>query len=416
MEQLKNAALIESKYSMGMHVVMKTKETNTLVVLMKIAIGVFLLIGLSTVCTAAIHVTKAGWPDPDGSAGKPYHMIEAGIVRAQTAVVNNIVVGPGKYYETFTTDIPCTLEALTGTVTIGKMDYLASTTLEIITLNTHLFGDSPGDSWKDKARAYDIAIKLRDMGAKKPDVVGFQEIWDEDLFFGDDGVTLGIRLRSEYPYGDHGDIGWPGGNSGLALTSLHPIDDFEQRSFGYGTGWDSWANKGWIQATIKKGGFSIWLFNTHTQAGEDNSVIRAAQITELITEIDKCRRNHPDHVVFAFGDFNVYGELGEYWTSLIPMIGIAVGGRDADRNSPRFIDPWTYKRSNDLAWHFDKESKSGRLDYIFYFPSYDGSVEVLPMDVYVLPFRGRWLTEDGLTTNESSDHYSVHGKFKLIRK
>jgi hypothetical protein len=36
-------------------------------------------------------------------------------------------------------------------------------------------------SWKDKARAYDIAHFFGGSNPR-PDVVGFQEIWDEDLF------------------------------------------------------------------------------------------------------------------------------------------------------------------------------------------------------------------------------------------
>lgn len=244
-----------------------------------------------------VYVTKVGSPDPDGSPAKPYHVVEAGIARTLTSPASTVQIAAGKYYETFTTDTPSILQATSGTVTIGKLDYQASTTLEIITLNTHLAGDEVFmPSWQDYQRADDIADFFG--GANpRPDVVGFQEIWDEDLFFGGDGAN-GIRPRSGYPYGDHGDAEGPTLNSGAALMSDYPLANFVQ------------------------------------------------------VEWDDCS---------------------------------------------------------------DDETVSGRLDYIFYFPSLDGSVEIIPTSVEVLPFTGRILTEDGLTTNQSSDHWGVHGQFKLIR-
>ena len=47
----------------------------------------------------------------------------------------------------------------------------------------------------------------------------------------------------------------------------------------------------------------------------------------------------------------------------------------------------------------------------------DGSVEVIPTSVKVLPFIGRIpLTDDDLTTDQSSDHWSVYGQFKLVMR
>jgi endonuclease/exonuclease/phosphatase family metal-dependent hydrolase len=369
-------------------------------------------------------------------------MVEAGIVRAKSSSGSTVLIGPGKYYETFTVDVPCTLKATEGIVTIGKLDYQASTTLDIITLNTHLAGDQLGmPSWKDKARAYDIAHFFGGSNPR-PDVVGFQEIWDEDLFFGGDGAA-GILPMSGYPHGKHGwypclvmepvPSGCRGANSGLAVMSKHLLADFAQHSFGvFCSGVDCLANKSWVQATIDKDGFRIGLFVLHTQADSDPLAVekRKWQIAMLTGAIHTYRESHPDHPVFALGDYNVFGEKTEYNTTLIPLIGNVAGGRDADRNNPGFVidcefidcsgggclGQWTVSRCNDLAVHFDDETVSGRLDYIFYFPSRDGSVEVIPAEVRVLPFTGRDLTEDGLTTNESSDHWSVYGQFKLIRR
>ncbi len=185
------------------------------------------------------------------------------------------------------------------------------------------------------------------------------------------------------------------------------------------------AGKGWVQTEIEKDGFKLWIVNLHTDAGESlgDRKARKNQLTKLRYHLIALRRYYPRHVLFVMGDFNIYDHKDQYRKFLIDLLGQGeAGGRDADRNSPGFVigigsdKQHTYSQTNRLAWHFDDESPSGRLDYIFYFPSWDGSVEVLPTYANVLPFRGRWLSEDGLTTNESSDHWSVYGKFKLIRK
>jgi len=407
------------------------RSTGLCVVLLVIVLAIALVCqsALSTSFAAwqdVIHVTKAGSPDPDGSLSKPYHVVEAGILRTLGSPASAVEIAAGQYYETFTADTPCTLKASGGTVTIGKMDYQASTTLEIITLNTHLFGDVVGPSWQDYARADDIADFFGGSNPL-PDVVGFQEIWDEDLFFGGDGAN-GIRPRSGYPYGDHGDLVsiCPNlictVNSGLALMSKRPLASFQQVAWDECSSFEECsAAKGWLQAMIVKDGFSIALFNLHTEADEDpfSKMARQDQFIQLKTALLLYRAVHPDHVVFVMGDFNVYGEETEYNDVVVPQIGSPTGGRDADRNSPGFVfdssKQWTYGNSNPLKMKWDAGAKCGRLDYIFYFASLDGSVEVIPTSVEVLPFTGRTLTEDGLTTNQSSDHWSVHGQFQLIR-
>jgi hypothetical protein len=57
-----------------------------------------------------------------------------------------------------------------------------------------------------------------------------------------------------------------------------------------------------------------------------------------------------------------------------------------------------------------------RIDYIYYFPSLNGSIGINSESVEVFPFRGVYRTEDGLTTNEKSDHWSVRGRYKLVLK
>jgi hypothetical protein len=383
------------------------------------------LVAVTPASANVIHVTRAGSPAPTGETSAPYRVVHAGIKASTSATADTVLIEPGTYYEVFTTDWPSTLTADGGTVTIGRLDYQAATTVEVITLNTHLFGDVVGPSWQDYARADDIADSFG--GANlSPDVVGFQEIWDEDLFFGGDGAN-GILPRSGYPYGDHGDE--ERGhllNSGVALMSLHALLDFVQGE------WDDCADflecqtaKGWVQARIIKDGFPIGIFTLHTQAGSGGfppataEWVREQQILQLVDAIDSFRATYPDHVVFAFGDYNVYGETAEYHDVLIPHIGLEAGGYDADRNAPGFVEgsfeSWTHCACNPLATHFDENAENARLDYIFYFPSHDGSVDVIPTLTHVYQFTGRTLTEDGLTTDQSSDHWAVRAQFRLVR-
>ena len=439
MEQ-RNTAATEDQYVIWRARCMKHKKTNTLAALFIIVLGIWLTIGPRTARALNIYVTKSGNPAPTGEQSAPYHMVEAGIVRAKSSPGSTVLIGPGKYYETLTIDTPCTLVATGGTVTIGKLDYQASTTLRIITLNTHLAGDEVFmPSWVDCWRADDIADFIKALDPK-PDVVAFQEIWDEDLFKGGDcDGAIGIRRRSGCTYGEHGEEEGDIMNSGLALMSNYSLSGFAQVEWN-AEGGDWPTAKGYIRATIIKDGFSIGLFNLHTKAGYDvdDRNIRWEQLQQLVNAVNEYRVNHRDHVVFVMGDFNVKGEGSEYYPSLIGWMELAEG-KDADRNSPGFIvdrnfkDQWTSDDRNLLAYWFGS-GDNARLDYIYYIQSLDGSVEVLPAGAGVLRFRGRDYQVcvsriiDPFDiprcifpyrfdiTNESSDHWSVYGRFKLYRR
>lgn len=428
---------------------------NITTALTTVTLSILLVIGsLTANAQDVIYVTKSGIPDPDGSASKPYHVVESGIARTLTSSATTVKIGPGKYYETFTVGTPVTLEANGGVVTIGKLDYQASTMLEIITVNIHIAGDTIMPSWADCLRAGGIADFIKAL-VTKPDLVAFQELWDDDFFKGGDcdgleEILNGQRpveiLRdSEYPYGRHGKRVFAGlglGNSGLAIMSEYPLSGWKQKEWTR-EGGDRAMAKGFIRSTITKDGFSIGLFNLHTKAEDDimDHNIRWQQLRQLVRAVNNYRDNHPDHVVFVMGDFNIKGESCEYYESLIGWMASA-NGKDADRNSPGFIvdsnhrdhrKQWTSDDSNLLSFYFDSV-ENGRLDYIFYIPSLDGSIEVLPTGVDVLPFRGQdylvctsriidplgapWCVVPYTyrVTNESSDHWSVRGQFKLIRK
>jgi hypothetical protein len=175
---------------------------------------------------------------------------------------------------------------------------------------------------------------------------------------------------------------------------------------------------------MSKDGFRALVLNLHTQAypTAQDVAVRKAQIGQLKTAMGSLRSSYPDRVVFVMGDFNIIGgSAAEYWQTLIRLLGFGgIGGKDAYPNGPA-----TYSKSNPLAVYIAQWASGQnypfppdhqRLDYIFCLPSLDGSVGVLPTNVEVLPFRSRNLTQDGLTTNEKSDHWSVRGQFRLVRK
>ncbi len=367
-----------------------------------------------------VYVNKKGSPNPDGSIEKPYHVIQSAISKTKSTVAKNVLISPGKYYEKFEVSTPCILSANGGLVTIGDFNNTSSTSFDVLTLNTHLAGDVVGmPSWKDKARAYDIAHFFNNFNPRI-DIIGFQEIWDEDLFYGGDGAA-GILPMSGYLTGKHGSLtGTRPGNSGLSLMSKYELSNYSQKSFGLiCSGWDCMANKGWITASIKKDNFKIRIYNLHTQADEAPE-IRKIQLMLLSDNILSYRTEHPDDVVFIIGDFNIFGENSEYDESLVNIIGDVLDGRDADHNSSNFIredfSTFTVCDCNPLAMYFDDDTKSGRLDYIFYIQSKNGSCEIVPISTEVIQFKGRFLSDDGLSTSQSSDHWAVYSRFILIRK
>lgn len=386
----------------------------------------------------AIYVTKSGSPDPDGSFERPYHLIESGIEQLQIQSKHKMIIGPGKYYESLKIERPCTLEATNGIAVIGELDYQSEINFDILSLNTHLAGDIVFfPTWKDDLRADDIADFLGGPNPR-PDIVAFQEIWDEGLFFGEDGAN-GIRPRSGYLFGVHGKEEMPVMNSGLALMSDLSFTTFQQIEWNE-QGSETPTAKGYIRGTIHISDFPICIFNLHTKAGDSDGdkELRRFQMVQLRDAIIDFQVNNPTFIIFVVGDFNIIGETSEY-KSLLSLIMKGLKGKDADRNSPGFIidrnyvDQCTSRESNLLAHWFGTEGNS-RLDFIYYIPSMDGTTEVLPKNARVIPFRGHNYSVcvsriiDPLDiprcvfpfkydiTNESSDHYAIYAQFRLIRK
>lgn len=376
-----------------------------------------------------VYVSQAGSSNPDGSSSHPYQVVEQGIYKVSSG--GRVIMLPGTYSEAMVVSKPCELHALTTEVRIGGLDGNAGARFNILTLNCCLFGPlgiPPLDPypydwypyWNDAERAEDIgnAVSWVEPWA---DVIGLQEVWHEYPY-------QSILSHSIYGYGLYGSLVCaPDGddfNSGLALLSLYsPLGNPEQQCWDACYSAQCEASKGWLRASLHKSGFPITVFTLHTQAfnTEGDREARAAQIAEITQEVKAWREACPSDVVFVVGDFNVIGGSYEYRSALVGRLGFGgLGGKDTDADGAA-----TYCHDNPLAVYiannwapYDPWPDSGhlRLDYIFCFPSRNGSHGVIPVNVEVVPIRGRELSGDGLTTDEKSDHWAVRGEFKLVSK
>ncbi len=379
------------------------------------------------------HVSPRGNAAPERERpDRPWQLVEAAI-RALPSQGGTVSIAPGTYREAFVIDTPATLTAPAGGVIIGSLPAAPAdhTTFNVFTWNTHLFGDVVGPSWFDYTRAEQIGGRMNLLRASI-DLVAFNEIWDEDLLFGDDGA-VGIFPLSGYSEAMHGVSKVVGEfvNSGLAMMSRNPWSETFQESYDSCFGFIECAsNKGYIAATVTKGGFTLRVFCTHTQAGDDPldsdgevnlpRAARLSQIAQLLSDIANYRVAHPSHVILLMGDLNVPGESQEYetlrqWMDLI-------GGLDAARNAPVFSiyhHPelgHTLTSFNELAIYFDATPYNDRLDYVWYFPSLDGSVVAQPRFVERILLRNTApLSDDDLTSDELSDHYPLNADFDLYR-
>ena len=389
---------------------------------------------------SGVHVDRNGSADPDSTAAKPFHVVRAGVCRAETN--GTLVLHPGDYNEAVTITHPMLLTA-TGKATIGRLAGKAHTSLKVLTYNTHLYGNTVSGILKfaDAARADLIADMIRQEDA---DIVGLEEVWDPTL-------AAGIVARLGYPpyfYGGAKDDPYDILNSGLLLLSKYPIlnasqhfyndevniDDcpaldpfcylqnpltpwkcLENKCFPY---LDGLASKGFLRATISKAGFQFGVFVTHTQAEhhEDGVNARRKQLEQLGAQIQTYRLQNPGAEILMMGDLNIIGRSEDYYNSLlfqtklfdvypniVPCPDISLDQATCD-----------YKR-NDLARHFDNKGfdcDDKRLDYVLY--SHGKAFDVLPVRQTVRRYQAEY-QDDGETMRDLSDHYGVAVEFSLWR-
>jgi endonuclease/exonuclease/phosphatase family metal-dependent hydrolase len=260
---------------------------------------------------AQTYVTKPGFFDPSGAPSQPYSVIQGALCATTNGGTMNI--GPGIYRESLTLNRPMTLQTTGLPVTVGQRPAspAQATTFRIVSYNTHLFGNDqiPGlPRWLDPQRAAMIAQVIDD---DAPDLVGLQEVWDPDFF-----LPIG---QQHFPHGFYGGqiVLGRGLNSGLAFYSMLPLQNSAQNVYSdiNQTSIDALASKGYIRTTITKNGFSIGIFNTHTQSGNASGDIsaRQLQLQELAGAVILYRSLNPGHAVLLVGDFNVPGETSQHF-------------------------------------------------------------------------------------------------------
>ena len=402
-----------------------------------------------------IHVDPQGSELPDGSPANPYQSLPAAICFAGPN--DTVVLHPGRYErrakpgEPLILGQPARLRAVGGVATIGELAASPTIVLDIVTYNTHLFGDEALDflpEFADRTRASLIAQALLDEDA---DIVALQEVWDEEL-----AAIILDTSRPTYPHQFYCNVHDECGdllNSGLLVLSKHKIlkrgtccacdesaclteEDCSCNSDATKVVFfeaeeccaplvanccirgcvecDGFASKGFVQATIAlPDGFQIGFFVTHTQAWNTGlgAAIRFQQARERRAAVDKYRSSNPGTEVIVVGDFNVIGGTDEYFESLLP----AMGFRDAARTAPCF-DPGfvTYDPFNELVQIFDPEAQPELLDYVFY--SHGTDFDVIPILLadrrYQAPSP---IVVDDETASDLSDHYAIRTRFRFFR-
>lgn len=377
--------------------------------------------GLALTAAAAIaqsHVGTVPVFNPNGSLNGAYNTLEVGLWAVPTKGI--LRLKPASYFEPMTITKPCTLQTTGGTVKIAP--YVPqSTTLTLLSYNTHLFGNNaiPGlPRFEDDARVALIGSVLNQYPA---DVITLQEVWDPDFFTSIRALTA-FNFSSGFYGGNHDGASIL--NSGLFTLSKHALTSNWQFFYNEEDGtWESMASKGYLRSVITKNGFTVAIFNTHTQSGESSGNVsaRAAQLQQLAVDIQVWRALNPTHATIVAGDFNVIGESIEYFTTFFTSIGFNAGMADGGKNMPVAGNSTscTSCTDNALNIHFNPDAAGTRLDYILYANSSDNSVRVLPQSYTIEKLKApSWhgpVCDGDECYSDLSDHYAVSMTFDLQR-
>lgn len=162
--------------------------------------------------------------------------------------------------------------------------------------------------WKDGRYAL-IAktLKARHQDGSAPDVVVLQEAFSE--------AALVVLRESGYPHVAAGPAAASllGVNSGLFVLSRFRVLAEASRAFGprLCLSWDCFSNKGVQMVRLDVPGLPkpLEVFNTHLQAGREDTVARQGQVKILV---EFFREHHvPGNPVVFAGDFNFRPGLGQ---------------------------------------------------------------------------------------------------------
>ncbi|MFZ4574974.1 MAG: endonuclease/exonuclease/phosphatase family protein [Phycisphaerales bacterium] len=340
---------------------------------------------------------------------------------------------PGLYRETATITTRQTLTGTgTGSAVIGSLG-AQRTTLKVLSWNTHLFGVFPLPVWQDEARADAIGDYLN---AQRTggllDFAALQEVWA-----GPEAASVYVNSGMLFMARGDQNEGSSLLNSGLMFLSTTPLANFSQSFFSDERGQDGDASKGWIQTTIVKDGFSIGIFDTHTQSGDgaDDATVRDSQLWQMSQAIWLYRVNNPTHAVIIMGDFNIRAGGPEHPTLRNKMgFNTTTGefsqfGDVAANLGPcggDFLDCTSCPDNALETYFYGAGSGSGRIDFIFYNHSRDGTVRVVPKTYEKRRPQAAnsisgagWAPDNclscSLTTRTLSDHDAIFAEFELHR-
>ncbi len=385
-------------------------------------LSILALVGLASACHAqSIFCRTTTWFNPTGASTAPFSNVAA----AACATPSNatLSLNAGFYNEVLTLNRPMLITATSSPAQVGKLP-AESTSLKVMSYNTHLFGAWPLPVWQDENRAIAMGVYFNQLRAQGLDLVGLQEVWSPDRW----GNIWGLSLFPGRAYGGRIDSGNTQ-NSGLAVLSQHPISNFAQLSYSNDNGNDASASKGFLQMTITKGSFQIGFFTTHTQSGSDSNDVsdRALQAQQLASAVQIYRSLNPSHAVIVTGDFNMASSSTEFSVTMSNQFGGVAALADLSTNLSCLGDQETCTTCDDntVRQAFNGSGNS-RIDYILYANSADGSVRVIPK-VYDVrrPSSPSLISGDGwnpetfswfsLSSHILSDHEALYAEFELVR-
>ncbi len=416
-------------------------------------------LAISTASATDIQVNPAGSQYPEAPSGPfvdtPFQSFLAGACLSNSPGQNLVHIAAGNYpNERGLIGRPARINAVGGTARIGEIRP-DSTTLRVLTYNTHLFGTAffgfelPGTVFADADRAAAIGDAL---AVENVDVALLQEVWDPAIgqilinhanfphvFFDtsidevDDAMGSGLMVLSRLPlvaptltfFENEDDINVDCAAC-IATACFPPLPACSACILGPCSDWlsdpDSLASKGFTLVTVQKDGFNAAIINTHTQSGGSPEAFgaRISQFLELQVAINQWRAFAPDAEVILCGDLNANALVspGEYYDWCLPLVGL----RDAYRNAPCTVaddsgDPaaQTFARDNDLVRIFGFGG-GARYDHILYSMNNTNGYKVLPSSTEIIPYRADPpIEDDGRFADDLSDHYGLLTEFRFWR-
>lgn len=400
---------------------------------------------------AQLYVTQDGSFDPTGGISSPFRTLHSSAC-ASLDNPGTVLFEAGAYGGLGTFIAPATLQTMGGRVVLGDQG-IDSTSLRVVSFNTHLFGGAVPPAaidplvffdiidpltWQDPARAVRIG---QWMASHPADVFALQEVWDPTLWtsiYNNSGLpdgSYGLTVDpDDFPCivipGPPWCIDFPVLNMGVGTMTRPDVVQARQTVYNAETGDDDFfepfASKGFVFTEIVKDGFRIAIYNTHLQAGPaSNAAVfnaRTDQLLQLRSDVVAYRAANPTVPVILAGDFNIVGSAdpsGEYQQRLRAVFEF-FDFTDAAREIYCFRANNGRTTDNDsgLGLYFNPDDSGGvRLDYILYADSLDQSVQLVLRTMNTFPLTGPdVLTEGGFSSSSLSDHFVVDAAFDVIRR